>query len=942
MIFYYYKRMSSKEKSNSATENISEALRRYGHIYTMVVLVIIALFTRIRNRDNLITESGELALLGNDSWYHYRAIQYTIDNFPFLIGIDPKSGYPIGADVGTFGTLYDQIIATIALVIGLGNPSSELVRQIMAYSSPVFFVLILGVVYYLTKYMTGSKWTGVAAAGILTFIPGTLFQRSVIGFAQHHVLEVLLLLTTIYFTIRALDKAQEDVITLEVIQLREIEVLKPWLKYVGLASLSLLAYYLTWPPAMMYFGLLAAGAGVYTFISYDSDKLSEPALLTFFSLLVASTVFVLVQIPTMETSVSNPSIIHVGVVLTSLVGTGVFILLNKYADENNWSQKKFHGSLFGLGFISVISLAIIQPSVFSTIFENILRLLGFPFGIGGEDIQTIAEEQSTTFIDLSFSQYGFLLATAIAGMVMVALGKITNIRQKSASNIFLVVLGVFFVIISIRTVRFNYYLAPFVAIFSVLTIKQLIEFVEIPRDLDNIEGYQVIALLLVITVIIPILFLPVSGTVFSDNTGNVNIDSYQEWEEPLLWLEDSTETDNIPNDKSVSSQPYDYGEDTYGVMSWWDYGHWITVTGDRAPVANPFQQHAEESSQFLLEDNPEEAEQVMTDMDENAEAKYIAIDWQMVSPFSKLTAIPEFNKDVNSEDLINPYYISDGSGANVAFFERNQRYYESMMVRLYYGHGGQMEPGPYTIDYSVDEIGGNVQQSQEQEEIQQSQQTIRSIIPQQNPVKVHDSVEEARQYAQENDDVTFNGFGTNPQENVEALENYRLVKSSPESAFQNGAIGAEIGQVLESSSDDIELTEFDENPSSVKLFEKVEGAEITGDGADANERISITVQMFDPDTGLSFEYKQDTQADSNGEFSATVPYSTTGYEDADYPPEVQSQGSYIIEGHTSEKSQSVDIEENDVVTNDTSPVHITLDEEEEIDMDDALDGIEIE
>ncbi len=933
--------MSSKEKS--ATNNITEVLKKYGHIYAFVIFAIIALFTRIRQRDNLITNSGEIALLGNDSWYHYRAIQYTIDNFPFLIGVDPKSGYPIGADVGTFGTLYDQIIATFALIIGLGNPSSELIRQIMAYSSPVFFILVLGTVYYLTKYITNSKWAGVSAVGVTTFIPGTLYERTVVGFAQHHVLEVLFLLVAIYFTIKALDIAQRDLITLEVIKLREIEDMKPWLKYTGLASLSILAYYLTWPPAMLYFGLLAAAAGIYTLIAYDSEKLAEPALITFFTLLSASTLFVIIQNPTMETSVSNPSIIHIGVVLTSLIGTGLLLVLNKYGEENNWSRQKLYSIFAGLGVVSIISLLLIQPSVFAEIFENVVRLLGYPFGLGGEDIQTIAEEQPTTFMELSFSQYGFLLGVSIFGMIMMALGRLNNSKQ-SASRIFFVVVAIFFVIISIRTVRFNYYLAPFVGIFSIIAIKQLIDYVEVPQNTKEIEGYQVIALTIILLLVIPILFLPVSGTVMSETTDNVNIQSYQEWEEPLLWLNESTDTDNIPNDVSVDAQPYKYEDDAYGVMSWWDYGHWITVTGDKSPVSNPFQQHAEESSEFLLADNPEEAEQVMTDMDENAEARYIAIDWQMVAPFSKLTAKPEFNENVNTDDLIEPYYVSDGFSYDVAFFERNQRYYESMLIRLYYGHGGQMEPGPYTIDYSMEDVGGEQEQQDPLAETQQPEQTIRTIVPQQNPVTVHNSTEDARQYADENEDVTFNGIGAQPQETVDALENYRLVKSSPEGALENPAIGSEIGQIIDSANEDIDVTEFDSNPSSVKIFERVEGAEITGDGADANEDVSITVEMFDDTTGLTFEYKQETQSDSNGEFSATVPYSTTGYNEVEYPPAVTAQGSYVVEGQTSEKTQSVDIEESDIISDDSSPEQITLDDEEieteldeEIDIEEALE-----
>jgi len=160
--------MAKNKENKKFTESISDALYAYGHIYAFLIIAFIAFTTRIRGYEKLITDSGVIALLGNDSWYHYRAIQYTIDNFPFTIGVDPKSGYPVGADAGTFGTLYDQILATISLVIGLGNPSQELVRQIMAYSSPAFFVVVLVALYFLTKYISGSKWVSVASVGILT------------------------------------------------------------------------------------------------------------------------------------------------------------------------------------------------------------------------------------------------------------------------------------------------------------------------------------------------------------------------------------------------------------------------------------------------------------------------------------------------------------------------------------------------------------------------------------------------------------------------------------------------------------------------------------------------------------------------------------------------------------------------------------------------------
>ncbi|PYZ02606.1 hypothetical protein C8039_02220 [Halogeometricum sp. wsp3] len=37
---------------------------------------------------------------------------------------------------------------------------------------------------------------------------------------------------------------------------------------------------------------------------------------------------------------------------------------------------------------------------------------------------------------------------------------------------------------------------------------------------------------------------------------------------------------------------FQYADGSYGILSWWDYGHWITVQGERIPNANPFQKGA--------------------------------------------------------------------------------------------------------------------------------------------------------------------------------------------------------------------------------------------------------------------------------------------------------------------------------------------------------------
>ena len=104
-----------------------------------------------------------------------------------------------------------------------------------------------------------------------------------------------------------------------------------------------------------------------------------------------------------------------------------------------------------------------------------------------------------------------------------------------------------------------------------------------------------------------------------------------------------------------------------------------------------------------------------------------------------------------------------------------------------------------------------------------------------------------------------------PVATVPALNHYRLVHESPD----NASVAAF------PESDTVMLPDI----KSVKVFEYVKGAQITGDGI-------IEVPVI-TNTGRTFVYRQ---ASENGMF--TVPYSTSGS-----PYEVRATGPYHILGY---------------------------------------------
>jgi len=65
------------------------------------------------------------------------------------------------------------------------------------------------------------------------------------------------------------------------------------------------------------------------------------------------------------------------------------------------------------------------------------------------------------------------------------------------------------------------------------------------------------------------------------------------WVESLTWMRYNTPDPGVDYHEHYEIPPqgetYPYPDTAYGIMSWWDYGHWITYFAHRIPNANPFQ-----------------------------------------------------------------------------------------------------------------------------------------------------------------------------------------------------------------------------------------------------------------------------------------------------------------------------------------------------------------
>ena len=111
---------------------------------------------------------------------------------------------------------------------------------------------------------------------------------------------------------------------------------------------------------------------------------------------------------------------------------------------------------------------------------------------------------------------------------------------------------------------------------------------DIPEFLKSIKISQVFAVLIILVALI----LPEynAAMLYTKGAGN---EPNGPWMEATVWLRSNTPDPgmdyNAVYEAPRNGELFKYPDTAYGVMSWWDYGHYIETIGHRMPNANPFQ-----------------------------------------------------------------------------------------------------------------------------------------------------------------------------------------------------------------------------------------------------------------------------------------------------------------------------------------------------------------
>ena len=924
-----------------AETSLLETWREWYHLPVLGAVMLFMLWVRTQSYDRFVTDDGSPALAAVDSWYHWRTIQWTAENYPYTMPFEIWTSFPDGRYVGQFGTLFDQLIVTAAMIVGLGDPSTETLYTVSLLAVPIMAALVAIPVFYIGRRLGGTVG-GIVAVLLLALSRGQFLGRTTAGQLQHHVAEVLFMAITVLALMVALRVAEREKPIYELVVEKDWDALRKPTIYSALAGVSLTLYIWMWPPGIVLIGIFGAFFAVQLCLDYvrgvSPDHVAFVGAVSLGLTAIATTVLI------EEPGTSVTSFGYLQPVSAALVAVGCVFMawFARQWDGLEVDRRYYPGAIAGLIVVAFGVMAVVLPDLFGTFVSNLFgRVL--PLGERGSDL-TIAEAQPPPdYTQHVFNEFGAAFYTMLGGLALLVARPFLG-REYRTEYTLIVVWALFLISMSMTQIRFSYYLVLAVAVLNAVFVADIARLLELDvrggvDSLRQADTYQVIAVVMVVL----LLFAPLLPPIAADNTAwNHGAAAAPDagamtWEESNEWLLENTPepgtwggADNADELEyyGVYEYPdggnYDYPEGAYGVMSWWDYGHLITVQGERMPHSNPFQSNARSSSAFLTAEDEHRAELILdaiaagespsdesTDElesiaaeadDSHEEIRYVMIDHEMAGgKFSAITQWtgPEYETYVDQSDQ----YELQGQPLPVS----NDNYYDTTLASLYLEDATGMDH--YRLVHENDDyafVGGMVlgDRGGAQYSIPMADLGLPSAWG-----------NETMQFQQQFDQAAAEG-----------------------EVFNQFGFPIWDGNVI----------------STVKTFERVEGATLTGSldeledlEEDSLEDATVTaVVQLETEPGRTFVYEQDGELGDDGSFELTVSYATNdelGPEDGYTDSSVEALEEYAVVVETDEGEQYVaetEVSETAVVEGEAITVEGFESFEDAFDLPEDEDGLE--
>jgi dolichyl-diphosphooligosaccharide--protein glycosyltransferase len=823
-----------------------------------------------------------MMVASDDPLYNLRQVEQILANFPDYGWFDAMTRYPYGTSI-YWGPLFPTIIAVCCLITG-ATTRAEII-SVGLLIPPLMAVAIIALMYFVGK--TCGDWkTGILASGFTAIVTGQFFYRSFYGYMDHHIAEVLFSTLFCLFYMYAIlsEKGTK-------IELKNPGSYKSLLLISGLTGIAYLLGLFTMP-TMILFAMIA---GIFTVIQFIIDvyrgRTSEYLLLINITIFSTAIIGLLVfGLKNSGIDLSTYSIGHIFAYLAMIFGTGILYLLQNYLKDKE--RYYYPVALAGCGIIFSVVLYFLVPQLYGLLIYSLFSFFG------QAPVTNTVQEARGWALDLAWMtfNYGLLL---MAGGILVMIYK--NIHNEHPEQVFALIWSIVMFFSTWQHVRYEYYLAINVALLAAVCVSYL--FSRGLPDIRHLSGvsspdeaadpgekvpgtgaqtkkqkkslkktsrhvttnYPLVGLVF-ISIGLSLLFAYTSVSYSYTNAIASPTRMNADWRESMDWMVNNTPETGVDYFTIYDQNTFRYPAGSYGVMSWWDYGHLITYIAKRIPNANPFQQGVagpDGAAAYFMSTNEDKANAIL----DRLGTRYIVTDIEMdTGKFWAMSTWDNATLGTDPYQMILLLQSKDNPDSYEPARLNRQEYYLTTVSRLHNFDGSMSTPTQaYYIEYadsSVTNVAYPVVITAEkvnatEAQLRAAQYNLKALpgyhAEVMNPESTIDII--------------------HPVDTVPALQHYRLVHESPNNVFSSSVVDVRY----------------------VKIFEYVQGAHIKGEGI-------IEVPVI-TNTGRSFTYRQ---ASVNGEF--IVPYSTTGNS-----YDVKTAGKYTISG----TGRQYDVPESAVVQGST-------------------------
>ncbi len=689
----------------------------------LTTLGILSLYLRVRLGYDSVFVGDAVWFRETDAYFYLRYIENMVHNFPYYNIFDPCILFPGGGGLGR--PFFVWLATSATLIVGGGNPAPHTIATVAAYLPPILGTLTIIPVYFIGKELF-NRWAGVIAAALVVILPGEFLNRSLLGFTDHHVAEVLFTTAAIMFLIMAVKRSREREITFRHILTRDWKTITKPLVYAVLAGLFLGIYLLTWGGGLMFAFIIFT----YLVVQFIVDHLRQRP--TDYLCIMAVPLFLvtlITYVPGVHGRIDTFTLLALSATIIVPIALNI---ISRLLDAKNWRPIYYLPILLLLFIIGLGAIRVTNPTLFASLSSSFSFLSPSSAMLTVIEAKPLFYPQGTFTWSVAWSNFTTTFPIALIAFAVLIYA---TIQERSAAKTMFLIWSLIVLIATLGQRRFGYYYTINVALLTgylswkTLDIGGLRKLTTIPEKAGGVikefrkrkknkkkakrtSPYRQVAWVKVAVISVGIfllVFLPNIRPAVSIASGqsSVHVGLAQGWYESCAWLRDNTpepfgDPDFYYEMYSSSRKEFEYPDNFYAVASWWDYGYFIAQIGQRVPNANPSQGGADRVGKFFTAQN----ETYANELADYQMSKYIMIDAGMAT--NKFYAMVEWANGTMSE-FSDVYYVkSQGQEGRLdPVMLYYPAYYESMAVRLYIFDGQAVAPVEPLVILYEDRIDDN-------------------------------------------------------------------------------------------------------------------------------------------------------------------------------------------------------------------------------------------